>query len=151
MEIFKRNPATGVGPGNFIPYRMKQVDGVKLNPHNLVGQMLAETGLLGTAAFAIMVVSILVNCRKSVAASERNPDTNCQVLSGLARACRNSVILLFVEGISGHNFYRFNWLWLGAFCSLAAGFAMQIRSSSEYDDEEPQMENESARNYSQLV
>jgi O-antigen ligase len=127
MVIFERNPLTGVGPGNFMPYREACVDGIHRDPHNLIGQMLAEIGLLGTAAFAVLVTTIWVDCRRAAAAGAGVLDPSLRVLAGLARACRDSTILLFIEGISGHNLYRFNWLWLAAFCSLAANFARSAR------------------------
>ena len=65
LEMFSRYPFTGVGPGNFIPYRVANLDGVKLEAHNLAGQVLGETGFLGAATFAFMVAIALVNCQRA--------------------------------------------------------------------------------------
>jgi O-antigen ligase len=136
LEIFKQYPITGVGPGNFILYRTQYVDGVKLDPHNLIGQMLAETGLLGAGAFVFVVAATLINVRMTRSMARGQSESNLLVLESLVVACRDSIILLFVGGLSGHNLYRFNWLWLGAFCSLAAEFSMQILNACEFDCEE---------------
>jgi hypothetical protein len=45
------------------------------------------------------------------------------------------------DGISGDSLYRYNWLWLGAFCSLALEFAANIYqghlSNDEWSHENP--------------
>lgn len=117
----------GVGPGNFGEYRSLHVDGSTLSPHNLLGQSLAETGLLGISAFIVLVVAILGGCRTMRSLSRGIDDSNLLLMAGLAVACRNSVLLLFVEGIAGHNLYRYNWLWLAAFVALATKFAAAMR------------------------
>src|SRR5262249_34859211 len=45
LAMFQEFPLTGVGLGNFIPYRLEHLDGVSLVAHNLLGQVLGETGL----------------------------------------------------------------------------------------------------------
>ena len=125
ITMFKRFPLTGVGVGNFIPYRRAHVDGVGLDPHNMVGQVLGETGVVGSMIFVLVVASIFANCRKvRVLASGRSNPT-LDVLSGLAVACRDAVILLAFEGLFGHNVRRFNWLWLAAFGYLALEYTKQ--------------------------
>src|SRR5207244_897500 len=64
LAMIQRYPLTGVGIGNFIPYRVAHLDGVSLLAHNLAGQTLGETGLLGAAAFTGMVLVTLRNCRR---------------------------------------------------------------------------------------
>jgi len=130
MEIFRRFPAAGVGPGNFLLYRNRYVDGGIYEPHNLVAEMLAETGLVGSTAFVFMVVTTLINGRRVRRAAAGQLEPTVQVLDHLVVACRDSMILLFVGGMAGGNFYRFNWLWLAAFCSLAVEFTEQICSST---------------------
>lgn len=123
IEMFKRFPLTGVGVGNFNVYREKYVDGVRLNAHNLVGQVLGETGLIGGMTFLLLVIAILVNCHKSRVLARNSFDSNSKVISDFALACRNAIILLSFEGLFGHNLLRFNWLWLGAFSVLAMEYA----------------------------
>ena len=127
MTMFERFPLTGVGIGNFIEYRVPYVDGVPLNAHNLAGQVLGETGVVGGGAFLFMVAITIVNCFKIRALAKRNrSDPKLAALSGLGLACRDALILLAFEGLFGHNLLRFNWLWLAAFSSLALQFGTVI-------------------------
>lgn len=131
MTMFDRFPITGVGIGNFVSYRVRNVDGVPLEAHNLVGQVLGETGIIGGMTFLLMVITILVNCRKVRVLSEGHSDLTLRVLSGLGVAFRNSLLLLVFTGLFGHNLLRFNWLWLAAFSTLALQFT---RKTSEEKD-----------------
>lgn len=119
MEMFKRHPFTGVGAGNFVVYRVQKVDGVPLQAHNLEGQLLGETGLLGGTAFLLMLVTMFSNCWQAVRTSKRQNKTIALLFGDLARACSVSLILLIFLGTFGHNLYRYNWLWLAAFSTLA--------------------------------
>ncbi len=124
MTMFERFPLTGVGIGNFIEYRVKFVDGVALNAHNLAGQVLGETGIIGGITFILMMITALINCYKIKGLSKRNrSDRTIEILSNFGLACRDSIILLFFEGLFAHNGLRYNWLWLAAFSSLASEFA----------------------------
>jgi O-antigen ligase len=114
---------TGVGVGNFISYRISHVDGVALQPHNLVGQLLGETGLVGGAAFLIFVVLILKTCRRIQQIFNEQDDILLQTFNEFSVACRNVIFLLFYLGLFGHNLLRFNWLWISALTSLAFHFA----------------------------
>lgn len=126
LEMFSHRPLTGVGPGNFTQYRASHLDGAPFNAHNQVAQMLGESGVLGAGTFLIVVLSILVGCATTRSLARGAADPTLRFLSGLAVACCHSLVLLFVEGIGGHNYYRYNWLWLAAFSMLAAQFAAQI-------------------------
>ena len=121
--MFERFSVTGVGIGNFISYRVAHVDGVALDAHNLVGQVLGETGAIGGITFLLMMSTILANCRRLRILSEDRSDVKLFTLSGSGVALRNSLFLLVFEGLFGHNLLRFNWLWLAAFSSLAVHYA----------------------------
>jgi O-antigen ligase len=124
MKMFEEFPISGVGIGNFITYRVSHVDGVGLNAHNLIGQVLGETGILGGIAFLLMVAVTLLNCQKVRSLVRKKlSDPKNKALSGLGLAARDAIILLAFEGLFGHNLLRFNWLWLAAFSSLALQFA----------------------------
>jgi len=126
IAIFKRFPISGVGLGNFIDYRVAHIDGVSLNPHNLVGQILGETGILGAGAFLLLILAILYNSNVIKATCRRLSGSDSSGLSLLASACRNSVLLLLFEGIFGHNMTRYNWLWIAAFAVLALTFSKSL-------------------------
>lgn len=131
LVMFERFPVTGVGIGNFIPYRVTNVDGVALDPHNLLGEMLGETGLLGTGAFLLVLAAMLANCRRTSTLAKRDSNTDLQVLSRLTEACVHTVLLLLFFGLFSHNLSRFNWLWLAAFALLCRMFADRISSAGQ--------------------
>lgn len=134
MEMFHQFPLTGVGIGNFVDYRTKYVDGVPLQAHNLPGQLLGETGTLGALGFLLLITGILLNCRRIKSAARGSDVAMQKVLFEFAIAAQTSVVLLLFTGLFGHNVYRFNWLWLAAFCLLAAEFhrrAQVARTTTE--------------------
>ena len=121
IEMFRKHPLTGIGPGNFVPYRVDNVDGVPLEAHNLVGQVLGEVGILGALALVLMVAVTLLNCRRvrqlTTPGHELGPQQG--ILYDFATACRDTILLLIFEGLFDHNMMRFNWLWLAAFACVA--------------------------------
>jgi O-antigen ligase len=125
MMIFESNPIVGVGVGNFIDYRIRNIDNNPYNAHNLVAQLLAETGIVGGLAFLLMVLLTFINCGRIIKLNRASPDVTLKVLSGLAVACRYSIIILAFEGLGGHNGLRYNWLWIAAFSILALRFTTQ--------------------------
>jgi len=117
--IFRRFPLLGVGPGNFIPYRIRHVDGGIWDPHNLLGQSLSEIGLLGTLAFAALVLVALGNAQRAIRLGPRCRDPRAVVPWRLALAARETLILLIFDGLFGHNLLRFTWLWAAGFALMA--------------------------------
>ncbi len=111
--------------GNFIAYRQRYLDGIGLNAHNLAGEVLGETGILGGGAFLLMLGVTILNCRKTNVLARTSSNKTVQVLSKLTRACRDSILLLLFTGIFSHNMLRFNWFWLAAFSVMAKTFAMR--------------------------
>jgi len=127
MIMFERFPLTGVGIGKFIPYRVRYLDGIPLNAHNLAGQVLGETGIVGGGAFLLMIMVTLINCYKLRALAKKSrSDKSLEMFSNLGLACRDAIILLLFEGIFAHNALRYNWLWLAAFSTSALYFARHI-------------------------
>jgi len=135
LAMFRRQPLTGVGIGNFVRYRVAEVDGVPLQSHNLLGQILGETGITGTAAFAFFVAVILVNCRKTAVLARTHAHPTFAVLAKLTGACRSTILLLLFFGISGHNLLRFNWLWMAAFALLCREFGETCRAEQPEEEE----------------
>ncbi|NQT13915.1 MAG: O-antigen ligase family protein [Planctomycetes bacterium] len=122
LAMFREYPLTGVGIGNFISYRVANLDGVGLNAHSLVGQLLGETGLAGGVAFLVLFFALFVNCRRAGSLGKRSSHPTLETLSQLATACSISAILLVFFGLFSHNMLRFNWLWLAAFALLSRRF-----------------------------
>ena len=125
ITMFNRFPVTGVGIGNFIEYRVSHIDGIPLQAHSLYGQILGETGLIGIFSFSLMVLVMFVTIHKVKVIAMIKSDPKLEILSKFVLACRSSLILLFFTGLSGHNLYRFNWLWIAAFSTLALIFSKQ--------------------------
>jgi len=60
--LFAGNPVLGVGYGNFknaLTSAIAVPDGLMLDAHNLYLELLAETGVIGLAAFAVLVIACL--------------------------------------------------------------------------------------------
>ena len=135
MAMCHKFPLTGVGVGNFIEYRASHVDGVSLEAHNLAGELLGQTGLVGGIVFSLVLVVIIINRLKVSAIARRYPANETLVmLSGLTRASWQALVLLLFEGFFGHNLLRYNWLWLAAFTSLALQFAKDMASKEVLTD-----------------
>jgi O-antigen ligase len=131
MEMFKRYPLTGVGIGNFIPYRVENLDGIPLIAHNTVGGVFGETGLVGGIAFALMCFGVFANCHAVKRTAKMCPHPLVQVLGKLAVACRNTVILFLFSGLFGDNQQRFHLLWALAFCLMAKMMADKYSRAEE--------------------
>jgi len=139
LQIVREYPLLGIGAGNFIDYRVKYLDGVALNPHNLPGQILAEGGVVGTACFLLLVFIILANCHRMRRLARDSSDTTLIVLDRFALAAKDSTVVLMFEGLANHNVDRFNWLWLAAFCCLGLEYAKTAADSGvmPYDQPDP--------------
>ncbi len=80
LSMFAAHPLLGVGAGNYpINYqRYAQVIGIEVraearDPHSLYIQLLAETGILGTAAFLGIIFSLFSGLARTTAALKRSP------------------------------------------------------------------------------
>jgi O-antigen ligase len=130
MDMFRRYPVLGVGLGNYKQYRVDKLDGVYLSAHNLVGELLGETGILGGVSFLLVLVALGCNLRR-IRRQLRDDDPahpEVRALLGLRRACGDAVLLMLLQGLIGHNLQRYNWFWIAAFAWLAAHFAAQRRT-----------------------
>lgn len=134
VVMFERFPVAGVGIGNFLAYRVAKVDQVPLNAHNLLGQVLGETGLVGVSAFVLLLLTILGNCRAARLVLKGIRGGEGSIFAGLSAAIRNAVILLLFEGFFGHNLLRFNWLWLAAFAMINLEQAQSVVANKVYEE-----------------
>jgi O-antigen ligase len=120
LRMFSENPLTGVGAGgnNFMGYREAHLDGIHLQAHNLIGELLGEMGLLGTLLFLGQIIVVwrmsgTIRGPSFFGGGEGFPGS-----SHLGAACRQTLLLLLVSGFFGHNLYRINWLWVGGWAFL---------------------------------
>ena len=131
LAMLSDSTLTGVGIGNFKPYRMEHLDGSPTNAHSLYGQIPGETGLLGVGAFLFFISGIFANARatKKLSAWYSHPDM--AQLSHLAAACRFALILLLISGLAGGSLYRFQWVWIAAFALLCREQCQAIADEEE--------------------
>jgi O-antigen ligase len=124
LILFADHPLTGVGIGCYGTARGEEL-GDWMSAHNMLGQLIAETGLLGTIAFGIFIWAVFYTireCRRILRRSSGSPDHS--LLSGLTEAIFDSYLLLFVIGLSGHNLYRYNWYFLAAMLTVVYRLAL---------------------------
>jgi len=117
LTMLEDYPITGVGMGNFGAYRKANVDGSHLAAHNIPGQLFGETGILGTAAFALMLSTSFMATRSIARVARYSPDPTTDTLSALAVAIRHTMYLMLFLGLAGHLSYHFIWIWLATFSS----------------------------------
>jgi O-antigen ligase len=104
-RLFQQYPLTGCGPGAWRPATHSAIES-----HSLYGQLLGETGLIGTAAFLCVLAAFWRTIQLLRRADTHRP---------LASALGLTLILMLFEGFFGHNLFRYTWLWLAAFLVIA--------------------------------
>jgi O-antigen ligase len=117
LQMLADRPWTGVGIGNFLPYRVAYIDGIPLVAHNLPGQILGETGWIGGVAYAAMIGFIWLNAR-SIRRVDALGEASSRVDGELANCIQLTVLLGLLFGLSLHNGLRYNWLWIAAFAQV---------------------------------
>jgi O-antigen ligase len=133
IDLWAEYPLTGAGPGVW-----KQAAHVKLESHNLYGQLVGEMGTLGLVAFTAMLGGFWYNLRLLRhwrQQQEQADETEPAFLPLLARAIGVAIFLMLLEGNFGHNLYRFTWLWYAGFLLIATHCVRQHQESGE--EEEP--------------
>jgi O-antigen ligase len=128
LRMLAVSPLTGVGAGgaNFIQYRVAMGDGLASQAHNLAGELLGEMGLVGGLVFVAQVITAFRAAGRTIRLLPSPLRGGFEApVARLAIACRQSLVLLLFSGLFGHNLYRVNWLWIGAWSFLALRFAMQ--------------------------
>ena len=109
-ELFERYPLTGCGPGVWIPATKS-----KIQSHNLYGQVIGELGLIGTLAFASVVLFFWLNVRRIKRLYREHPEWGQDLLYHFAQSMGAALLLLLIFGNVAHNLFRYHWLWYGAF------------------------------------
>ena len=121
-NLFLKRPMIGYGPGTSGTARHEvnpsmggEGDADVLELHNLYGQVLSETGIVGTVLFLWLLLAALAQIRsirrRSLASSSRASITAaCDLL-------QTSLLMMVFYGMFGHTLYRYYWVVL---------FAMQV-------------------------
>lgn len=109
--IFQERPVLGVGPGCWAAYRMRKVDGMTMNPHNLPGQLLATVGLVGTVTFAGYLLASFLRAGRERRARKGLADPWERAVRSFAGAMAFTLLLHLVAGLAAHNLERWSWFW----------------------------------------
>ncbi len=122
VKLFEESPVLGYGPNSF--WTMSQV---QMNPHNLYAQLISEMGLLGVVCFCLILAGFVINHIRIKRLGQGRD--HCFPLE-VSRSVLVGVATLLVLGMGGHNLYRYQWLWFGAFQIAALS---SVRASQGID------------------
>jgi len=129
-NLLKKRPLLGYGPGSSAEARFEVNNtlasrgGAQL--HNLYGQVMADTGILGTLLFASILLSVWHSTKQhaSEGAENRERDTCFRFL-------RESLVVMFAYGMFSHTLYSYDWMILFATTTVATNlFAEHTMSKS---------------------
>ncbi len=113
-ELWQRFPLTGCGPGAW-----RKATGSPIESHSLYGQLMGEVGSVGSMAFILLLASVFGGIRRLRRCTRGHDEAEGRFLFHLGAALATALFLLLVEGLFGHNLFRFNWLWYAAFLIIA--------------------------------
>lgn len=124
FELLERFPISGCGPGAWIPATHS-----KFEAHNLIGQTVGEMGVLGAITLSAIIIVYIGQLIRLKKLTRRLPPGGDDFIPRLGAALGMGLVVLFFQGISGHNLFRYNWLWYGAFLLIAV-HCLQVRLAS---------------------
>ncbi len=134
--LAKERPIFGHGPGSSPLTRKTVNEEAAKNPekeyqmHTLYGQLLAETGFLGTFLFLSIIFVYFCEFRRI-----RNLSTKNSLLYNYKLALQNSMMLLLFYGIASHTLFRYHWFLLfachGAFLDILSKNLKQKADSTD--------------------
>jgi putative inorganic carbon (hco3(-)) transporter len=132
IEFMLEKPITGIGAGSF-PLEYRKRGGDWSDAHNLIGKLTSELGLVGVFAFSFFIWRYTGYIRSI---RERLKKLNWP--KGFVYHVRDAVkiclIMLFVQGLFGHNLYRFNWYIFAAFILILSNIVDRYADESNLGD-----------------
>ena len=119
LENWQNNPIFGVGPScHGLPL------GTPFRSHNLIGEVVGETGTLGALAFLFLLSCFGINhyniWKNYKYLKEKNLGKEGLYCWRVSLAVVYGVVMLQFQGLGLHNALHFTWIWFGAFQALAA-------------------------------
>lgn len=114
VQVWQDSPLLGHGPSSFAI-----VTGRGLGAHNVYGQVLSETGLVGALAFAGLLACFLLNSLEARRLHRRTGARADDFPYLVCRAIGINVLLMLLCGWAGHNLLRYNWQWFAAWQIIA--------------------------------
>jgi O-antigen ligase len=110
--MFIEKPLLGVGPGIFAAAYLDR-HGVWLNSHSLYIEMLATTGLIGTAVWVWLLIR-LIGVLSRLKQRRGSPGSQNNEVRTFATACYAILAGLFIAGVFGHILLRDTWYIMAA-------------------------------------
>lgn len=118
FKLWMKSPITGVGAGCYAIARGTEF-GIYFSSHNMLAELIAESGVIGFAAFIAFIWAVFVTIRETRRrVAGREPTATTRMISGLTEGILVSYLLLFLLGLAGHNLYRYNWFFFGALVTV---------------------------------
>jgi probable O-glycosylation ligase (exosortase A-associated) len=112
LGMFIEKPLLGVGPGIFAAAYLDR-HGVWLNSHSLYIEMLATTGLIGTAVWVWLLIR-LIGVLSRLKQRRGSPGSQNNEVRTFATACYAILAGLFIAGVFGHILLRDTWYIMAA-------------------------------------
>ncbi|HPC11880.1 MAG TPA: O-antigen ligase family protein, partial [candidate division Zixibacteria bacterium] len=119
FKFLLKNPLTGVGISNFGWHHHLEPNGDWTDAHNLVGKLVGELGLIGVAAFSFFIARFAGTLKLIKRLYDEHgwpPD----FLFQMRQAIKIGLIMLFVQGLFGHNLFRDNWYFTAGFIVIVS-------------------------------
>jgi hypothetical protein len=118
LANWQSSPIWGVGPDCH-----GIASGSGLLSHFLYSQIPGELGTIGVIAFLMLLFSYWANHLEILHCCEyikrKGHGKECEYCYAVSIATLGSVGLMLFLGLSGHNGYRFTWIWVAAFQAIA--------------------------------
>jgi O-antigen ligase len=115
IEFWQQSPLLGYGPVAFFG----KLTGRELASHNMYAQLLSELGTLGAIAFVWVIYCFWRNVAEARRFSRLHPRAPCGFAVNVVKAVGTTILVMLLMGCSGHNLYRYKWLWMAAFQVVA--------------------------------
>ena len=136
LKLFMKSPLTGVGAGCYQIARGQEF-GVYFSAHNMLGELMAETGIVGMTAFGVFVWAIFATIRRNRRHLDALADSeDHRFMRDLNDGLLVGFLLLFMIGLGSHNLYRYNWFFFGALVTVI-GRLLGNESRSAQDSAPP--------------
>lgn len=131
VSMFSSSPITGVGFGCYTVVHGQRF-GQWFASHSLPGQLLGETGLVGSFGFLVFLVAFWRQARGIHSLARASSLQEHKYLPSLVEALLVSLGLLLLMGLGGHNLSRYNWFLLsGILASVRAVHANQGTAATQ--------------------
>jgi O-antigen ligase len=114
IRLWGEQPLLGYGPASF-----KIVSGTDMQPHNLYVQLIAELGTPATLAFLAVLGGFVLN-HFEIRRLQRGLAPGVEDFPRrLSAAILMALAVMLIQGLTGHNLFRMNWMIYGAFQAIA--------------------------------